>query len=107
MKITIHIPISVKEMQCLVYYNYSSQAEHMNSVGHSMYHTDTLAIKQVLQQLGDGPIARPVSRPKFCFKDTLKTTLKCGNELDMWQHCAHDRGKWRTITECVCRSYCN
>ena len=40
------------------------------------------------------------------FKATLKTTLKCGNVLDVWQHSAHDRGNWRTITERVFRLYC-
>lgn len=37
--------------------------------------------------------SRPVGRPKLRFKDTLKTTVKCGNVLDVWQHSAHDRGK--------------
>ena len=53
---------------------------------------DDRPAKQLLySELVNG--SRLVGSPKLRFKDTLKTTLKCGNVLDVWQHSAHERGK--------------
>ena len=43
-----------------------------------------------------------VGRPKLRFKDNLKSLLKIGNLLDVWQEEALDRVRWRSRIMHVC-----
>ena len=54
-------------------------------LGHLCRMGDDRRAKQLLySELVNGSQTHPVGHPKLRFKDTLKTTLKCGSILDMW-----------------------
>ena len=45
---------------------------------------------------------RPVGRPKFRYKDTCKSALKCGNALGQWKAMVENITEWRHIIRQTC-----
>lgn len=70
-------------------------------LGHVLRMDDSRAVKKLFYgERTDG--SRPVGRPKLRFKDNLKSLLKIGNLLDVWQEEALDRVRWRSRIMHVC-----
>ena len=62
---------------------------------------DDRPVKSLLHgELTEG--TRPVGRPKFRYKDTCKSVLKCDNALGQWKAKVGNRTEWRHMIHQTC-----